>query len=526
MTKLFYITKHAQRYCTSNTTKLPFVSGVLSSHQHRYKSSTNTDKAKKEKEDKQQNITTTTTTTAPRRQRRNDAKGIYETFAQISTPKNEQDDDVPKLLIHHPVDTTSTTTWNPLNSTSTTQNNQPQQRYHPPPSSSYTKPPEYTSRHYKKPLPTLDVSPYLDATHYITKKSLGRKGGVITNNGTDGARRLLKGRQSVNAIIHSLLPHKKPFVLGGHGVPQALLEDHLLLAQQLLSEYGDASTEECSFMNTFDWMLVRDFKSDYSSFNTIPWPPKQFRHEERSEKLVDVVHRLDLYMAVMNRIASNLGAVIIQDDLCSNHARREDEVEEKRNERNQSSSPEDTKQSSSSNPNQDSTTLLTDLAKDAPQPPPSSQPSPALTSQYATFVSPIIKHWRIFFTKGQTFPSQIITPAANAAAADPSSHTRNGRISFSSPPIIEMTQMPKTSHSDSDDDDDNVVTTSLYAAHVRITVQGIIPGHTRQEKEEEDHSSRGGLFGRFGSIDEVEERRYMGNTRGDEAVTVIFDACF
>eukprot|EP00814_Leptocylindrus_danicus_P005146 CAMPEP_0116004812 /NCGR_PEP_ID=MMETSP0321-20121206/811_1 /TAXON_ID=163516 /ORGANISM="Leptocylindrus danicus var. danicus, Strain B650" /LENGTH=276 /DNA_ID=CAMNT_0003473157 /DNA_START=206 /DNA_END=1036 /DNA_ORIENTATION=- len=89
-----------------------------------------------------------------------------------------------------------------------------------------------------------------------------------------------------------------PFVLEGHGVPPQLLQDHVDLCDYLL--YNNQAIN-CSYANFFgelsvDWVHFLDMRGNNI---TSSWPPL-VDHDENGSSME---HRLNLYLAVMNRIA-------------------------------------------------------------------------------------------------------------------------------------------------------------------------------------------------------------------------------
>mmetsp|Transcript_53147 Transcript_53147/g.64021 ORF Transcript_53147/g.64021 Transcript_53147/m.64021 type:complete len:444 (+) Transcript_53147:193-1524(+) len=99
----------------------------------------------------------------------------------------------------------------------------------------------------------------------------------------------------------------KSFVLTGHGVPEQLLEDHIDLCDAVLSRHGPKA--ECSFHNicgdlNVDWMCIRKPHRD----NTVSrWPPPS-----RDD---DIEHRLNLYLTVMNRLATTIQRALNNDNI-------------------------------------------------------------------------------------------------------------------------------------------------------------------------------------------------------------------
>ena len=162
------------------------------------------------------------------------------------------------------------------------------------------------SRHRPK-LPTLYASALLNQTEYIKKSATA----ATTQSGTEAARRLLRGRKdwvqcvrqhvvypndnNATAAVHPPTSH----ALTGHGVPEALLQNHLDLADTLLYQSNKAA--EVSFQNwsgelRLDWMRVR---SPAGNCTVQPWP---VNNEWNTD--------MDLYLVAMNRLAVGLSVVL------------------------------------------------------------------------------------------------------------------------------------------------------------------------------------------------------------------------
>jgi len=213
----------------------------------------------------------------------------------------------------------------------------------------------------RPPFPILDASPLLDPSGYC--RSSARPSGTTTISGGDAARRLSDGRRMCvdllgggrltnyhgpvgaeddccdnNYFSCSSFPPPPPaelraFALSGHGVPPQLLRDHVDCADGLLRILGDAA--EVGFNNyrgevsgrgrgrgrgsgrggeeemglEFDWMRVRSRGGDNDPF---PWPPRATERyfDPSPSEWEDYRHRVDLYLAVMNRMATALGSAV------------------------------------------------------------------------------------------------------------------------------------------------------------------------------------------------------------------------
>lgn len=102
----------------------------------------------------------------------------------------------------------------------------------------------------------VDASPLLDPLDYCRRSAF--PSGTASRSGTDAALRLLRGKQSFFQTMSSEVEQNpsRPYALVGHGVPKQLLQEHINMADTLLSLQGDAA--KCSFNNldgdlSFDW---------------------------------------------------------------------------------------------------------------------------------------------------------------------------------------------------------------------------------------------------------------------------------
>lgn len=112
-----------------------------------------------------------------------------------------------------------------------------------------------------KVFPILNLSALLDSTEYCRKSAL--RSGTSTISGGDATLRLLRGREAlVDVLRNGCVDRKKkrgppqPHAVVGHGVPYQLLQNHVDMADSLLTHH-DLSAE-CSFNNfqgdlSFKW---------------------------------------------------------------------------------------------------------------------------------------------------------------------------------------------------------------------------------------------------------------------------------
>lgn len=114
---------------------------------------------------------------------------------------------------------------------------------------------------YRTSIATLNASPLLDPLKYCSSGSSDEPNDHSNNknDSRDKARVLLRGKQSFLEVMKGEVKNtRRPraYALTGHGVPKQLLQDHIDMADRLLSHHEHAM--QCSFNNfhghlTFDW---------------------------------------------------------------------------------------------------------------------------------------------------------------------------------------------------------------------------------------------------------------------------------
>lgn len=139
---------------------------------------------------------------------------------------------------------------------------------------------------FRRELPILRASALLDTREYCIQSA----NASTSKSGTDAAKRLLRGKRD---IVQFLRRHQssQAFCLQGHGIPVQLLQDHIDMADALLS--SDAST--LSFRQTSTKIQVRFKEGTYGS-----------RTWQASEALT---FSMQLYLTAMDRLAASLGIV-------------------------------------------------------------------------------------------------------------------------------------------------------------------------------------------------------------------------
>jgi hypothetical protein len=110
-------------------------------------------------------------------------------------------------------------------------------------------------------LPTIHVDALLDPKTYCRRTAF--LGGAPTKNGVAAMKRLLQGKNHALKVLRrevhrgssrNRLPNA--YACFGHGVPHQLLQDHINLAESLLSYHDGAAEISCRNMHgnvSFDW---------------------------------------------------------------------------------------------------------------------------------------------------------------------------------------------------------------------------------------------------------------------------------
>lgn len=203
------------------------------------------------------------------------------------------------------------------------------------------------------PLPLLDSSPLLDPARYCKKSAL--PGGTTTVSGGDAARRLGRGRTRLGEIVRNQLVSldygggnkttrtrkairraggrgtrvhdsedkgqnrgrgEGPFALDGTGIPRALMQGSLDLADELLRSLDGAA--EISFGNCYDGSLdfnVLRVRSRIGDNDPQTWPLLKENWMPSGEYqgksyMESWEHRMQLYLTVMNRLSRAFGGMI------------------------------------------------------------------------------------------------------------------------------------------------------------------------------------------------------------------------
>ena len=326
------------------------------------------------------------------------------------------------------------------------------------------------------PLPLLDSSPLLDPARYCKKSAL--PGGTTTVSGGDAARRLGRGRTRLGQIVRNQLVSvdygsggsgggnkttrarkairraggrgtrehdnedkgqnrgrgEGPFALDGTGIPRALMQGSLDLADELLRSMDGAA--EISFGNCYDGSLdfnVLRVRSRMGDNDPQSWPLVQENWmpsgEYRGKSYMESwEHRMQLYLTVMNRLSRAFGGMI---DPAIESA--------------------DSKFISADLPDQDSGDqdgFVDDQNNDTD--------AEAVTAFNNNKLDFDLRSWNASFMRGLAFPPNMI-PDCQLGPLLGRSAGFESRAGYVSPPIVELNQS---------------VGSVACPTHVRITIQG------------------------------------------------------
>jgi len=166
------------------------------------------------------------------------------------------------------------------------------------------------------PLPQLDASAMLDSKSYCRKTAL--PSGSTSISGLDAAKRLAQGKrhflQTMEKELKKREESRRLYFLKGHGVPIQLLQYQLDTAFQWLErQHG---TMDITFRNLsggayFDLNMSRtELDGSWASTRDQEWPREWYAD-------------MALLMTVMNRMASRLSAVFIEDNTKENNNNNE-----------------------------------------------------------------------------------------------------------------------------------------------------------------------------------------------------------
>lgn len=142
-------------------------------------------------------------------------------------------------------------------------------------------------------------------------------------NGTDAARRLLRGKKDCLVEARKMINAKAPLMLQGHNVPPELIQNFINMGDQLLAHYGP-DTVECSFHNYHH----EGSSSSVTASNSNVSLPLHVRVRQRdatnaclpppaaydsriydNHDHIDWNYHLELYLTVMQNFANPLGKI-------------------------------------------------------------------------------------------------------------------------------------------------------------------------------------------------------------------------
>lgn len=146
-------------------------------------------------------------------------------------------------------------------------------------------------------------------------------------NGTDAARRLLRGKKDFFVAAREMI-NSSPLMLKGHNVPPQLLQHFIDMGDRLLRHYGRDAVE-CSFHNYHDGFGDTSSSSSSQSndggnhvslplhvrvrqrdaTNACLPPPSSYDTRVYDENEIDWDYHLQLYLMVMQNLTSPLGKV-------------------------------------------------------------------------------------------------------------------------------------------------------------------------------------------------------------------------
>jgi hypothetical protein len=207
-----------------------------------------------------------------------------------------------------------------------------------------------TQRHHPPSiLKSIDASALLNPRQFCaaSAKSTHTHNVSRSINGTDAARRLLRGKKECLLAARKMINNSSPLMLTGHNVPTVLIQHFVNMGDQLLRHYGPDAVE-CSFHNyhqvgtsssssgsSANRTTSHDKSSpaggdgsnndnDKSSTVTLPLhvrvrqrdstnaclpPPSAYDTRIYDNNHVDWDHHLELYLTVMQNFANPLGKI-------------------------------------------------------------------------------------------------------------------------------------------------------------------------------------------------------------------------
>jgi hypothetical protein len=184
-------------------------------------------------------------------------------------------------------------------------------------------------------LKSIDSSALLNPRQFCASKSTTTLPHHHTNvsrtiNGTDAARRLLRGKKECLLAARKMI-NSSPLMLTGHNVPAVLIQHFVNMGDQLLKHYGPDAVE-CSFHNYHQERRTSSVTTSRhpsnhgsdSSTVTLPLhvrvrqrdatnaclpPPAAYDTRIYDNCHVDWDHHLELYLTVMQNFANPFGKI-------------------------------------------------------------------------------------------------------------------------------------------------------------------------------------------------------------------------
>jgi hypothetical protein len=166
-------------------------------------------------------------------------------------------------------------------------------------------------------LQSINASALLSPREYCAKSAKSALTHNVSRsiNGTDAARRLLRGKKDFFMSARQMVNGGVPLMLVGHTVPLQLLQHCVDMADQLLRHYGP-DVEECSFHNYHPHtsrnnvaLPLRVRIRQRNGSTAVELPPRDYESSTNSGYCIDWDHHLELYLTVMQNFANPLGKI-------------------------------------------------------------------------------------------------------------------------------------------------------------------------------------------------------------------------
>ncbi|KAG7371309.1 hypothetical protein IV203_019879 [Nitzschia inconspicua] len=157
----------------------------------------------------------------------------------------------------------------------------------------------------------------------VSAKSTHTHNVSLSINGTDAARRLLRGKKDCLVAARNMINASSPLMLQGHNVPPELLQHFVNMGDQLLRHYGPDAVE-CSFHNYHHELSVGNSGDSKNNKVSLPLhvrvrqrnatnaclpPPAAYDSRIYDNREIDWNYHLELYLTVMQNFANSLGKI-------------------------------------------------------------------------------------------------------------------------------------------------------------------------------------------------------------------------